>query len=333
MVLFSSYTIRSSRNHPFLIVSPKSIVANIDAPDTKTFLSMLDYCRQLYLKKEDVKIIFDAEGEMLGFGGMMKIVTFMFLNQRDIQGLVVDMTCEQSISLARDILTNDYLQKIAWGIESDLSSLMHQRIPLALSIIPVNVFDLQKMFTKQQKYAFGMKKALSCIRDRDPNLLLNLPSKDIIEWNEPYSKNKEALPFPLSDKHIKYSVDDLHRIAIIYTTRKQEFIEKYNNKYRTIEMTKYDISRISNDIYGREWFYRQIKSYKNAKRLNKPLVQILSKIVPIQRHITYLKNYFGPTSRYLSPCDCSNIDWYESEFDELLTQHNVSINKDLSFNT
>ncbi|HIB78478.1 MAG TPA: hypothetical protein EYO58_12925 [Flavobacteriales bacterium] len=107
----------------------------------------------------------------------------------------------------------------------------------------------------------------------------------------------------------------------------------YNSPYEASKMTDIEISKIQNDVYGMAWFYRQIQSYKRAKRLNKPQVQILAKVVVIQRHLTFLNNHFGNAMhRYVSPSDCRNIDQYTAECGQLLATHNIILNKDLSFN-
>jgi len=338
---FEEQTTRSSFNHLFLVVSSKQIVEQIAVPNEHTFRSLLGYCRNCYITNspnryvplEYDKIIFDAEGEMLGFGGVMKIMTFMFFNRRDIPGLVIDMTCEESMKLARDILLCDQLQKIVWGGESDFSSMMHQRLPFSLNIVPANVIDIQKMFTEKVKYALSMKKALAQIQLHNPGLLDGLPSKDIINWDESYSRNKEALPFPLNETHLKYSVDDLHRIEIIANTMYSNYNVMYVDQKVSEQMTDADIARVRKDVYGREWFYRQVSSYKKAKRLVKPVVQLLAKAVPIQRHITYLQTKYGNAlHRHLSPSDCRTVALYDTEFTTLLATHNVVIQQDLSFN-
>ena len=99
------------------------------------------------------------------------------------------------------------------------------------------------------------------------------------------------------------------------------------------QMTDADIARVRKDVYGREWFYRQVSSYKKAKRLVKPVVQLLAKAVPIQRHITYLQTKYGNAlHRHLSPSDCRTVALYDTEFTTLLATHNVVIQQDLSFN-
>lgn len=340
MQQYLPYTTKSSLNHTFLLISSKQLVEHQHPPSDAVLDNMIEYARTQFIKNtlykyhlEDEQILFDAEGEMLGFGGFMKIITFMFLNHKDTPGLVIDMTCERSVSLAQDILQCEHLKKIVWGAESDVSSLIHQRLPSPLNIVPCNMIDIQKIFTENEKFPLSMKKALAEIQKHEPERFSHLPEKDIIDWNEKYSKNREALPTPMSEMHIKYSVDDLHRIAIIIHTMQKGYNSIYRSTYEATTKTEHDILRIQQDIYGMMWFYKQIQSYKRAKRLNRPLVQQLAKAVVIQRHLIYLRTYYANAlNMYLSPSDCRHIQMYETEFNTLLAKHNVIINNDLSFN-
>jgi hypothetical protein len=241
---------------------------------------------------------------------------------------VVDTKCAAGIELIRDIMCCEHIQKMVWGAESDVSCMIHQRIPYSLDIVPVNVIDIQLMYTKNNRL-LGMKRALNNIRQHEPALLKALPSKDIINWNESYSKNKEALPYPLNKTHITYSVDDLHRIEIITSTPHNHI---YTSWEEAFYMTQLNIQTIQLDVYGMRWFYRERKNYLHAVRTNKPLTQRLQKLVVIQRHIMSLKILHGDMFElYLSPCDVRHLTTFEHECLRLLIHHNVHIPADLSF--
>ena len=118
-------------------------------------------------------------------------------------------------------MESNLLIKLIWGAENDLISLAHHSHILISSCR--NVIDVQLSFSKSGKpgrgvILLGMAKMLGRMSISSHPQLLQMAPKD--KWDYyPLSQNRRANSFPISNKKVLLSMDDLHRIDIILHTQ------------------------------------------------------------------------------------------------------------------
>lgn len=175
------------------------------------------------------RVVVDFEGEMLGFGGEMTMATFVpYMDTgRDVAvsvagsvpGLCIDMTSESGIALCRTLMECPTLCKLVWGASSDCAALLHQHYPRSLGVTPRALLDVQLRFSESPKRRTGLAKAIAHVQTQHPDAFAGLPDKaTAIDWNRAYATNQKAIPFPLSHTHLRYALDDVHRVARVLTS-------------------------------------------------------------------------------------------------------------------
>ena len=225
----------SANPEQFIATTPSSYQGNIPQCPVQPMQTSLQVAEMLvnnYIGEIDdvavtstpTGVIVDFEGEMLGFGGEMTVAVclpYTCVHPKEVPlapplpGLMIDMTCPEGISLCKRVMEAPQLTKLGWGTQSDLASLLHQHTPRTLNIRPVNFVDIQLRFSTSPSKRLGLSRAL---RELAPHLkqLVDVPSKDsVIQWDHAYARNGKAMPFPLSNDHMHYALDDIHRIATV----------------------------------------------------------------------------------------------------------------------
>lgn len=158
------------------------------------------------------------------------------------------------------------LTKIMWGADGDLYSLMHQKQPMPLEMQPREIIDVQLAFSEPGRRV-AMKRMLEKCR-------CSLPDKDQIDFDTPHSRNQRSMPLPLSANSAVYSVDDLHRIAVILQQHRVPHWDLTKAKSMTI------LQQIANDQHGLKALSEEWVWFCKKRGLKKQVAA-----VKLQRHI------------------------------------------------
>ncbi|CAE8690656.1 unnamed protein product, partial [Polarella glacialis] len=171
-------------------------------------------------------VLADFEGEMPGHGGELSTGQFLETSMLDSEtlevpymppdglfplGLLLDLRCAPCVQVLKDLMENPSITKVMWGADGDCQSLCYQTLPVPLCVSPAAVVDAQLAFSTGER-RLGMGRMLERV---PPELLVNMPDKDHVDWDAFHSLNKRALQLPLSQSDAAYAMDDLHRIEAI----------------------------------------------------------------------------------------------------------------------
>lgn len=331
---WADVTVQSSTGQPFWVVSDQPFVSGVAPLSQPVLVSLLARIHTTYLQPTSIwgnkQLLIDFEGEMLGFGGMMTSAAVRFLNDTRTPGLFVDMETAVGIQLMRELLEAPTLQKLVWGAESDCAALLHQQRPVELGIRPVNLMDVQLMYSPTPDKRLSMKKALERIIEAHPQALAKLPPKDCIEWDGPYSRNERVLTRPLSAQHVTYAVDDLCRLELVLHHQMDlpPLSDFPTAKHQTEEM----LAVWANDFLGTRWFWRQWRAYNNAVRKRHSVVDQNRRAVVLVRHLLEVdRRCEGDWKRYLSPSDVRVMYRAYCALPQQLARFGVEVPEDLGF--
>jgi hypothetical protein len=330
----SNISVKSSKGLTFWVISNRSFVNTSTPLDLDTMQQVMKQVHELYLAPKAIwgqtQLLIDFEGEMLGFGGVMTSAAVRFLNDTKTPGLFIDMETKLGIQLMREIMESSHLQKLIWGAESDCASLLHQQRPIELGIRPVNVVDVQLMYSTHETKRLSMKKALTTIVETYPEALTKLPPKDCIEWNEPYSRNQRVLAIPLSSQHVTYAVDDLCRLELVLQ-HQMDLVPIHEFQYAQ-QHTEQLIQVWSKDYLGTRWFWRQWRAYKHAVRKKFSIVDQNRRAVVIVRHLMEVhRRCNGEWKKTMSPSDARAMLEAFQHLPTHLARFGVIVSDDLSF--
>lgn len=329
-----------SRGHPFWVLSERVFVQGVDplsatALDALVTLVLSVYAPSAVQVPTDAPpappLLMDFEGEMLGHGGVMTAAAFRFLDT-DIPGLLLDMDSDVGVRVARAVLAGP-APKFVWGAESDCASLLHQRYPRPLGIEPVNMVDVQLMFSPSPTRRLAMHKALDRIVATHPGALDGLPAKDGVDWDGPASRNERAMPVPWRAEHVLYAVDDLVRLEA--TWKHQAALAPIHTLEEATTQTTILLATWAKDTYGTRGFWSKWRGYRTACRTAcqaaNPADQC-RRAVPIVRHLTeVLVRCDGELERVLSPSDANAMRAAYSSLVAVLAAHGVVVPTDLGF--
>lgn len=337
-------TILSSSNKTFILLSAKhqmtetsEIYSEEDYDSIWTVLHYIYIDSTWNTSRFDI-VYCDFEGEMLGPGGVLTLATFMHEDENR-PGVLIDMTCAKSASMTKMILECKHLQKVGWGLElSDLPCLMHAHDTFE-RILPVNLVDIQLLFSTSVKKRLGLQKAMNILRRLHPEHMQPFPNKDCIPWDKFYSKNRGLFKYPLSDNNIQYAANDVVIIALVtyFSDDIWRYITYYwkhnqplpNLWYDIIHMSQKVQQTVNEDIYHYRWFCDQ---WKELKRTNKTwnYQRHTAQAVKLKRYIMSMHKQYKNTNK-ISPSHLSEMKQCAQEVDALLEHANVTIPEDLSF--
>ena len=333
----SAFVMQSSLQHPFVMLSKSNqMVEHMNIPSEQEFDALCSFVCNTFMDKQVTHVgytpvLVDCEGDMLGNGGLMTTMAFKLLDQNNLHGVVIDMTCESSVLIAKQIMECKYLQKIFWGAESDFTCLLHQYKPVPLYFELVNVVDAQLCLSESTIRRCGLKRALSSIHNAT---LPTMPEKDCIAWDEYYSKNKSVMQFPLMHDRMQYALDDMHRIEHVIQNIQLGDIDMdiHHGWYDATNITENVLKALKEDKYGQAWFYKEWKTYKRSRQNNHPLVQQLRRAVVLQRHCIDVQNQCHYLiTNYLAPSYTRALEEAQENTKSFLNTYHVSIPEDLSF--
>lgn len=322
-----------SRGHPFWVLSDRVFVEGTEPLPAAALDALVTLVLGVYAPSADrmppdaPPLLMDFEGEMLGHGGVMTAAAFRFLDTA-IPGLLLDMDSDVGVRVARAVLAGP-APKFVWGAESDCASLLHQRYPRPLGIEPVNMVDVQLMFSPSPTRRLAMHKALDRIVTSHPGALDGLPAKDGVDWDGPASRNERAMPVPWRADHVLYAVDDLVRLEA--TWKHQAALAPVHTFEEATTQTTRLLATWTKDTYGTRGFWSKWRGYRTVGRSVGPVDQC-RRAVPLVRHLTeVLTRCDGELERVLSPSDANAMRAAYSSLVAVLATHGVVVPTDLGF--
>jgi len=335
-------SLRSSSGTLFAVVSSLQLVEGVEAPGEEQ-LDRLMRAVMFYvevLEKQGAVIIADFEGEMPGHGGELVTAAFLPTNAVDkatlkweprgmprTPGLLVDMRCRLGVKVAKKIMESTRLTKLIWGASADFQALMHQDSPVPLGMRPRETVDVQLAFSEPRR-RLGMATMLERVPAR---FVEGLPAKDQIDFDAIYSRNRRALPLPLSRTTAAYAMDDLHRIEAILRSQ----APPYGTYFFAACLTRETAEATRRDPLGAGSLQSKIARFRNrAEAISEGKTQLgvrqLAAAVRVKRHILSSRAK-GVEAQQGGFFASSFLAAAEREVDALLKRNGVKVPADLSF--
>lgn len=325
------FVVCSSVDHPFLVVSDGQLVTGVRTPE-QAELDLVSMLAAKYVEASDAAgtaMIADFEGEMPGHGG--ELVTAAFLAtalvdsgrlaqppeaaaRPDMLGLLIDLRSRPGAALLEQIMRSRGIVKLIWGADADLQSLMYQDVPVPLRAEPASVVDVQLAFSGPNR-RLGMQRMLESV---PPRLLAGLPNKAQIDFDAFHSRNRRAMPVPLSRRDAAYAMDDLHRIdAILHSMAPSggSYAGARRATEQILEATRADPFGLNSLVSELQWFEKKWG------------VKKLAKAVGIKRQILAIR------AKLAGSAEPSWVSSAEQRVDAELSRARVRIPADLSFSS